>query len=130
MIGSAPVRSSATWVTPATQSTPCRTCTSRCATRLGCRTRRIWSLQAAERRQACTIGIGPWSNHTPIGQPGPGTAYTTVTPLYGDGAWYIDSQGRVTATGDAALIEPSHGLGCLAGPSILHGTDAGGWLTG
>lgn len=86
-----------------------------------------WSLQAAERRQACTIGLGPWSGAVPADASDEGVAYTTVSPLYGDGAWYIDSRGRVTATGDAALIQPSRGLGCLAGPAVPYGTGAGGW---
>ncbi|WP_276967081.1 M23 family metallopeptidase [Desertimonas flava] len=86
-----------------------------------------WSLQAAERRQACTIGIGPWSNPVHIGAPSENVASTTVRPLWGNGSWSIDSQGRVTATGDAALISPSRGLGCLDGPTVPHGTDAAGW---
>ncbi len=121
-----------------------------------------WSLRSAEARQACTIGIGPWS--TPIlseqaeletasldGGAGatPDAAFvapsavvavtdtpdaavvpvehTVVTPMYGEGQWVIDSDGRVTATGDAALILPARDLQCDPGPATPFGTDAAGW---
>jgi hypothetical protein len=113
-----------------------------------------WSLRAAEARQSCTIGIGPWS--TPalrplldagtdvdlLAQLGADAArstdsakaeeehavwHTIVTPMYGEGQWVIDSDGRVTATGDAALIMPSRNLECAPGPAIPFGTDAAGW---
>lgn len=87
----------------------------------------FWSLQAATRRQACTIGIGPWSTPTVAAAVSPTVARTTVRPLWGSGQWIIDSQGRVTATGDAALITPSRDLGCRPGPTTPHGTDAAGW---
>ena len=114
----------------------------------------FWSLRAAEARQACTIGIGPWSTPTLRPQPdavtdtdlvaqlGGNTAdridspadereravwHTIVTPLYGEGQWVIDSDGRVIATGDAALIMPSRTLECAPGPAIPFGTDAAGW---
>ena len=91
----------------------------------------FWSLQAAERRQACTIGLGPWSSPVPIGrsggQPTDAVRVTTVAPLYGDGVWSVDTEGRVVATGDAALILPSRGLRCLAGPDAPYGADASGW---
>lgn len=114
----------------------------------------FWSLRAAEARQSCTIGIGPWS--TPalrplvdagndvdlLAQLAASAArsidsasaereravwHTIVTPLYGEGQWVIDSEGRVTATGDAALIMPSRMLECAPGPAIPFGTDAAGW---
>ena len=53
--------------------------------------------------------------------------HTVVTPMYGEGQWVIDSDGRVTATGDAALVMPSRTLECAPGPATPFGTDAGGW---
>jgi murein DD-endopeptidase MepM/ murein hydrolase activator NlpD len=115
-----------------------------------------WSLRAAEARQACTIGIGPWSTPSlgprldavsdtdPGAQPSARTAdtidsatpeperavwHTVVTPMYGEGQWVIDSDGRVTATGDAALIMPSRTLECAPGPATPFGTDAAGWAS-
>ncbi len=129
----------------------------------------FWSLKAAEARQACTIGIGPWS--TPVladeleaasvpqatdatadasidaalvapnalasATNAPGATdgslvertieHTVVTPLFGEGQWVIDSDGRVTATGDAALILPRRDLQCDPGPATPFGTDAAGW---
>ena len=127
-----------------------------------------WSLRAAEARQACAIGIGPWSTPlVPADEPAaaeldpsadtalatveratveratveravpvvehtveravPVVEHTVVTPLFGDGQWIIDSEGRVTATGDAALIVPRRDLQCDPGPSAPFGTEAGGW---
>ena len=129
----------------------------------------FWSLKSAEARQACTIGLGPWS--TPVlsdeaeaesmpqttdattdatadtasvtpnalvsatgapaatdGSPVERTIeHTVVTPLFGEGQWVIDSDGRVTATGDAALILPRRDLQCDPGPATPFGTDAAGW---
>lgn len=93
-----------------------------------------WSLKAAEARQACTIGIGPWSTRSL----GPGARrpvadravqYTAVTPLFGDGRWLIDTDGRVQATGDAALITPPSYNDCAAGPSVPFGVGGAGWRT-
>jgi murein DD-endopeptidase MepM/ murein hydrolase activator NlpD len=90
-----------------------------------------WSLRAAEARQACTIGLGPWSQpHPPADDADDdATLVATVTPLFGSGTWQVDTRGRVTATGDAALIRPSRGLSCAAGPRVPFGTEAAGWLT-
>jgi murein DD-endopeptidase MepM/ murein hydrolase activator NlpD len=122
------------------------------------------ALRTAEARQACTIGIGPWS--TPaladgaelrgkatspaalrLGSTNEGATidlatglpvdpvassaitHTVVTPLFGNGQWLIDTDGRVTATGDAALIIPGRELDCAAGPLEPFGTDAAGWQT-
>ena len=117
-----------------------------------------WSLKSAEARQACTIGIGPWSTplvseqadsdavpqdasadaafvaptalvaatDTPAATVVP-VEHTVVTPLFGEGQWVIDSDGRVTATGDAALILPRRDLQCDPGPATPFGTDAAGW---
>jgi murein DD-endopeptidase MepM/ murein hydrolase activator NlpD/uncharacterized membrane protein len=92
----------------------------------------FWSLEAARARQACTIGIGPWS--TPVLADNAGSddpsrlvARTTVVPSTGRGQWLIDSDGRVTATGDAALIMPSADVDCAPGPTFAFGTDAAGW---
>src|SRR5690606_15553007 len=57
----------------------------------------------------------------------PVLARTVVTPLFGSGQWTIDTDGRVTATGDAALIVPSRDLACSDGPTVPFGTDAAGW---
>jgi murein DD-endopeptidase MepM/ murein hydrolase activator NlpD len=90
-----------------------------------------WSLRAAEARQACTIGLGPWSQpHPPADDVvDDATLVATVVPLFGGGTWQIDTLGRVTATGDAALVRPSRQLSCAAGPSVPFGTDAAGWRT-
>jgi murein DD-endopeptidase MepM/ murein hydrolase activator NlpD len=106
----------------------------------------FWSLRAAQANQACTIGIGPWSTPeagdalttdeaieptvaTPVAelaveQP---LVHTVVTPLFGTGQWIIDSEGRVTATGDAALITAGRDAPCDPGPRNPFGTDAAGW---
>ncbi len=126
-----------------------------------------WSLRAAEARQACTIGIGPWSTPTvpddvadestdtaapeastvagiggaaippvpressteatAVVEPDPIVEHTVVTPMFGEGQWVIDSEGRVTATGDAALIMPRRDLQCDIGPATPFGTDSAGW---
>lgn len=57
----------------------------------------------------------------------PVLARTIVTPLFGSGQWTIDTDGRVTATGDAALIVPGRDLACSDGPTVPFGTDAAGW---
>jgi murein DD-endopeptidase MepM/ murein hydrolase activator NlpD len=57
----------------------------------------------------------------------PQLAKTIVTPLFGTGQWTIDTDGRVTATGDAALIVPGRDLPCADGPAVPFGTDAAGW---
>jgi murein DD-endopeptidase MepM/ murein hydrolase activator NlpD len=57
----------------------------------------------------------------------PVLARTIVTPLFGSGQWTIDTDGRVTATGDAALIVPGRDLACADGPSVPFGSDAAGW---
>jgi murein DD-endopeptidase MepM/ murein hydrolase activator NlpD len=57
----------------------------------------------------------------------PVLARTVVTPLFGSGQWTIDTDGRVTATGDAALIVPGRDLACADGPTVPYGTDAAGW---
>ena len=59
-----PVRSSDTWATRATPRNRSPTCTSNSATPTGAARPSYWSLRAAEARQACTIGIGPWSTPT------------------------------------------------------------------
>ncbi len=82
------------------------------------------SLQAAQQRQQCAIGIGPWA--TPLDPNATVTPGVTIEPLFGDGAWNIDPDGRVTATGDAALIEPGRDLGCPSGPEEPFGTGAAG----
>jgi len=57
----------------------------------------------------------------------PVVEHTVVTPLFGEGQWVIDSDGRITATGDAALILPRRDLQCDPGPATPFGTDAAGW---
>jgi murein DD-endopeptidase MepM/ murein hydrolase activator NlpD len=92
----------------------------------------FWSLEAARARQACTIGIGPWS--TPVladnaadEDPARVVIRTVVVPSTGLGQWVIDSDGRVTATGDAALVMPSPDVDCAQGPLTPFGTDGAGW---
>lgn len=75
-------------------------------------------LDAAARRQAGTIGIAPWSSVVV----GTATDHRVVSSTTGNGTWYIDDAGRVTATGDAALITPTG----QTDPSIPYGTDAAG----
>jgi murein DD-endopeptidase MepM/ murein hydrolase activator NlpD len=88
----------------------------------------FWSLEAAKARQACSIGLGPWSVVDTPTAVSDDVEVTTVTPAYGDGVWSIDSDGRVIATGDAALIMPSRSIPCDHGPTVPFGTDAAGWV--
>ena len=56
-------------------------------------------------------------------------SHTVVTPMFGSGQWIIDTDGRVKATGDAALTDPAGDLACAPGPLERFGTDAAGWQT-
>lgn len=78
----------------------------------------IDALDRAARRQGGELGIGPWSAIVA------GTAETSriVATTTGNGSWTIDDAGRVTATGDAALITPTG----QPGPTAVYGTDAAG----
>ncbi|PIE32025.1 MAG: hypothetical protein CSA55_04265 [Ilumatobacter coccineus] len=83
------------------------------------------SLRLAESAQMCTIGLGPWST------PGDGELvadrWLEVSPMWGEGRWLISESGHVVATGDAALISPSRGVRCAAGPTEPYGYGAAGW---
>ena len=83
------------------------------------------SLQAAQQRQLCTIGIGPWATMVTEGAD-PLAPSVSISPLFGTGSWSIDAVGRVTATGDAALIRPGTATVCAPGPDTPFGTGAGG----
>ena len=76
------------------------------------------ALSEAAERQSGQIGIGPWSAIVT----GDAESHRVVSTTTGHGRWIIDDAGRVTATGDAALIAPTG----QAGPDIAYGTDAAG----
>lgn len=87
------------------------------------------SLIAARARQQCSIGLGPWS--TMVDPAASAAPAVSIAPLFGTGAWNIDAVGRVTATGDAALIYSKSPEGCPPGPATPFGTGAeGGGLPG
>lgn len=87
------------------------------------------SLIAARARQQCSIGLGPWS--TMVDPAAPAAPAVSIAPLFGTGAWNIDAVGRVTATGDAALVYSKSPEGCPPGPATPFGTGAeGGGLPG
>jgi hypothetical protein len=75
-------------------------------------------------RQACHVATGPWasfangSGHTPV------TIETTDDDRDIDSEWVVDDQGRVFATGWAAMIYPSES--CAYTPADTHGPGAGG----
>jgi len=82
-------------------------------------------LVEAQVRQACTVGVGPWSTTVvpaPLDQP---VAHTVARSGTGRGTWTIDTEGRVVATGDAAIIGPNEQ--CADGVSEGFGSDAAGW---
>jgi len=56
----------------------------------------------------------------------PAAPAVSISPLFGTGVWSIDAVGRVTATGDAALIRPGSATVCPPGPDTPFGTGAGG----
>lgn len=91
-------------------------------------------LADAATRQQCTIGIGPWSTPvlaTDAADPSHGAELDVAHPavqhasiFIDGGSWTIDTDGRVTAVGTAALIAPDKS--CTA-PVAQYGTDASGW---
>jgi hypothetical protein len=85
-------------------------------------------------RQACSVGIGPWS----VMQNGTGhdavTTETTDDNRKIDSEWVVTPDGRVIASGWAAMIYPTEGCGWA--PPEKRGPGAGGplslpdgWLT-
>ena len=75
-------------------------------------------------RQACSVGIGPWSG-PPTGElHDPVTTETTDDNRDIDSEWVITSTGQVTATGWAAMIYPNEGCGWA--PELPYGPGAGG----
>ena len=90
-------------------------------------------VEAAE-RESCNVGIGPWSvldiDPSPVADAAPGdrpVSNVTVRPGALSGHWMIDSDGRVTATGDAALVAPT--WSCEPDGDTF-GSDASGWSFG
>ncbi len=85
-------------------------------------------------RQACSVGIGPWSGVPSGSDLDPVTTETTDDNREIDSEWVITETGEVTASGWAAMIYPSEGCGWA--PPEKRGPGAGGpvdvpvaWLT-
>jgi hypothetical protein len=76
---------------------------------------------AAQLRQACHVGIGPWS--VPASPPDPDREDVFVSALL-DGGWTIHADGTVTAVGRAALIVPP--VDCVWAPQEPFGPGASG----
>ena len=89
------------------------------------------SLLAAQQREQCSVGIGPWSTafspserKKPLAGLSRGVAYTVRGP---DGAtWDVTTSGAVTATGLGAVIAPPTGEDCPVVPKGRYGTGAKG----
>jgi murein DD-endopeptidase MepM/ murein hydrolase activator NlpD len=90
------------------------------------------SLLAAQQREQCSVGIGPWSTaFSPAARRQPaaaalrgGVAYTVQGP---DGAtWEITTSGSVRARGLGAVIAPPPGEDCPVVPTGVYGTGAKG----
>jgi hypothetical protein len=90
------------------------------------------SLLAAQQREQCSVGIGPWStafSRAERVQPAArlrsgGSAYTVIGP---DGAtWEITTTGAVRASGMGAVIAPPTGEDCPVEPTGVYGTGAKG----
>ena len=78
-------------------------------------------------RQACSVGIGPWSgSETGVGL-GPVITETTDDSRDVDSEWEITSTGQVHASGWAAMIYPSENCGWA--PPDKRGPGAGGPTT-
>ena len=85
-------------------------------------------------RQACSVGIGPWSAIASGSDLDPVTTETTDDNRNVDSEWVIGENGVVTASGWAAMIYPNEGCGWAppekrgpgaAGPDTVPAT----WLT-
>jgi hypothetical protein len=93
---------------------------------------------AAQRRQACHVGIGPWSVPADpaldgaVGADGQPLADYVVDAIL-NGKFTIKANGTLTATGKMALIVPPEG--CVWQPTLTYGLGARGgqpglaWLT-
>ena len=82
-------------------------------------------LVKAQVRQACTIGLGPWSTTVVPAAADQPVVHTVTRTGTGQGTWTIDTEGRVVASGDAAMIGPNDQ--CASGTTESFGTDAAGW---
>ena len=149
---SRPARSSPTWATPATPSAS-RTSTSSCAPPDGVSIDPYPAVVAAQQREQCSVGIGPWSTDfvspteeakffsdfdllSPRGAgcdrcggaanaPTPVVHFIAIGP---DGArWEIDDTGQRPRGRVGALIQPGSGS-CETVPSldVVYGSDAAG----
>jgi hypothetical protein len=85
-------------------------------------------------RQACTVGVGPWSGVPNGSGLDPVTIETTDDSREIDSEWVITETGEVIASGWAAMIYPNEGCGWA--PPEKRGPGAGGpldvpvsWLT-
>jgi hypothetical protein len=75
-------------------------------------------------RQACSVGIGPWSG-PPTGElHDPVTTETTDDNRHIDSEWVLTPTGEITAAGWAAMIYPNEGCGWA--PELAYGPGAGG----
>ncbi|MDQ3739166.1 MAG: M23 family metallopeptidase [Actinomycetota bacterium] len=93
------------------------------------------SLLAAQQREQCSVGIGPWSTafvapgseavvRPTIGKPDRPTTHTVRGP---DGAtWEVSDSGDVRATGTGAMIAPPTSEECTVVPNGIYGTNANG----
>ncbi len=75
-------------------------------------------------RQACSVGIGPWSGLPNGSGLDPVVVETTDDNREIDSEWEITSTGEVIASGWAAMIYPNEGCGWA--PSDKRGPGAGG----
>jgi hypothetical protein len=75
-------------------------------------------------RQACSVGIGPWSGPLPGSGVEPVVTETTDDRRDIDSEWEVTSTGQVIASGWAAMIYPSENCGWA--PPDKRGPGAGG----
>jgi hypothetical protein len=75
-------------------------------------------------RQACSVGIGPWSMQTTGELHDPVTIETTDDNRAIDSEWVITMTGEVTAAGWAAMIYPNEGCGWA--PTMSYGPGLAG----
>jgi hypothetical protein len=75
-------------------------------------------------RQACSVGIGPWSSEPSGGAHAPVIIETTDDDVAIDSEWVITPTGEVNASGWAAMIYPSEACGWA--PADKRGPGAGG----
>lgn len=92
------------------------------------------SLLAAQQREQCSVGIGPWS--TTYAPPGTGAGIRSMLGkldraahkiLGPDGAtWEVSDAGDVRGTGTGAMIAPPGSEACSVVPDGVYGTNAKG----